>query len=311
MFKKISATGVLLTRELAREWAAMTPLPGEREIRPARHEFLLAKVRNQTFGGPSWACGVERSTGKKYRLDGQHSSKMLQDLPPDVAFPKDLLVTIDTWEFDSLDQDASVMFNMYNHPKSVRSNQDAMGVYLAQAQETSDLDRSLSVKITSGIAEFEKTLDPKEAFLPQPRDRGLYFLGKKADVYTAFARWVATLEGLKNGGFLSRPAVVGEMLNHWLKDRSSAEEFWGLVLRENHPEVDHETRTLAETFRGWLAQRRYRGSQYKAKAATAWRHYLRERRAEEQEAREAATARETTLAPPPAVSRGSESVNTL
>jgi hypothetical protein len=312
MYKKVEVTGVPLTVELAREWAAMTPLPGERDERPSRHAYLLSMVQHRLFAGPAWACGIERATGRKYRLDGQHSSKMLASLPDEVGFPTGLLCTVETWEFDSVGEDGATLFNLWNHPKSARTNEDAMGIYRAQAPaEVSDLNKQFLVKVVNGIYEHEKMLDPKQALLLPPRERGLYFSSAKGERYCAFAAWVDTLRDLKNAAFLARAAVVGEMLNHWLKDRPKAEKFWDFVYRENHPDVDHETRTLADTFRSWSVQRKYRGAQYRMKAATAWRRFLMEQRVEEQEAKEAATARETTLAPPPAVSRGSESVNTL
>lgn len=277
-FQKTKVEGIPLTLELAREFAMLRPLPGEREERPSRREYLLNAIKEGTFGGPSWARGIDRADKMVYRLDGQHSSKLLINLD-DVPFPSGLLVTVDTWEFDSISEDGAALFNLFNHPKSARTNEDAIGIYRAQAAiELSNIDRGFLVKVGNGIAEYERGL-PSESnpdVLP-PRERGLYFIQGKHR-YGPFACWMAAFEETKNASFMSRPAIVAEMLSDWLHDAGRAGEFWNYVLRENHPEVDHDTRTLAETFRSWAMQKKYKASQYRGKAATAWRHYLRETR---------------------------------
>jgi len=262
---------------LAKEFAELKPLPGERDERPGRLDYLLRHVQQGTFGGPCWARGIDKSTGVLYRLDGQHSSKLLAALGADL-FPKDLLVTVDDWEFDSVDQDAAAVFNLFNHPKSVRSNEDVIGLYRAQSVDLADIPKKLLVHFGNGIFEHQKTvLAPEKGVLLTPRERGLYFVHGKYP-FGPFACWAAGFAETKNHDFLARPAIVAEMVSSWKVDPDKATEFWTMVLCENHPEVDHETRTLAETFRQWSMQKKYKTTQYRTKASTAWKHFLREQR---------------------------------
>jgi hypothetical protein len=277
-FQKIKVEGVPLTLELAREFANLPELPGEREIRESRQEYLLRELRDGAFVGPNWARGIERGTKKIYRLDGQHSSKLLSNLPADTPFPINLLTTMDTFEFDSLAADGAALFNLFNHPKSARTNEDAVGIYRAQSPiELRNIDRAFLVKIGNGIAEYIRGLpdNSKKEPVHQPRQRGMYFTDA-THKYSQFACWVATFREAKNSTFLSRGSIIAEMLSDWLIDADRGGEFWSYVLRENHPEVDHETRSLAETFRTWSLQKKYKPAQYRARANTAWKHYLKE-----------------------------------
>jgi hypothetical protein len=271
-FTKVKVEGVPLSVELANEFAALSPLPGERDERDQRREYLERHLRNGTSGGPCWARGRCLSDGSVYRLDGQHSSKLLSNLPPDIAFPTGLLVTIDDWEFDTLEQDGPAVFNLFNHPKSARTNEDAVGIYRARAKVLNDISKPFLVKVGDGIAEYERGRDGGMVLVP--RERGSYFL--LSDQYRDFTLWIGRFRTTKNAAFMKRPALVAEMLADWLYSSEHATEFWQYVLTESHPEADHETRALAEQFRQWSMQKKYKGADYRKRAASVWKHYLRE-----------------------------------
>jgi hypothetical protein len=258
---------------------------------------LLNAIKDGKFGGPSWARGIDRSDNTEYRLDGQHSSKLLISLPDDVPFPSGLLVTIDTWEFDSIAEDGAPLFNLFNHPKSARTNEDAIGIYRAQVVALSDISKRLLMRIGDGIAEYQKGLNSQSAVVLAPRERGVYF--EEEERYVRFACWISPFKDTKNARFLERPAIVAEILHSWLANADRATEFWDYVLRESHADPDHETRTLAETFKSWAMQKKYKPSQYRAKAATAWRHYLREMRAHHDSGDELPEQRNMQLEGPP------------
>lgn len=272
MFRKIESNSQPLTLELAKEFVALKPVPGERELRPPRLHYLAVQLRDGTFGGPNWSRGIDRETGQLYRLDGQHSSNLLADLPSGLTFPEGLLVTIDTYEFD-LVEDTAAVFDLFNHPKSARTSEDAMGIYRARIPAFADLERNFLLKVANGIAEYEKTQE--QGVLYEPRKRGLYFTHYPK--FEKFAIWCEEFNSYKNDDFLNKAVIVAEMCHHFLLDQPRATEFWRLVFSENHPEVDHETRILAQTFREWsMVPKKYRPDQYRSRSKTAWKHYLRE-----------------------------------
>src|SRR5438128_1595842 len=120
-----------LTVEYATEFSVMTPLPGERECKRSRVEFLTNLMRQQRFMSPIWAAGDEHATGRRYRLDGQHSSYALSHLPSGVPFPEGLSVILLIFEFDSVAQDGMDLFEYFNNPRSTRNNVDLMGLWRA------------------------------------------------------------------------------------------------------------------------------------------------------------------------------------
>jgi hypothetical protein len=271
-FKKISVTGIPLTVELAQEFANLQPMPGERDVKPGRIQFLAQLLRDATFDGPEWARG-DCGEGGMYRLDGQHTSHLLanlESLAPGVAFPAGLLVTLTEYQFDSVENDGPPLFDKFNHPKSSRTNEEAMGVYRARRRSLSEIPNRMLSKIAAGILEQQRGI--KNGVVYSPRALGLYW---KNDQFTHFAEWCASYETTKNSGFLSQRGIVAEMFADWREDHTLAEEFWDFVFRETHPDADHETRTLAETYRDMAIKRKHRTVDYRKRAITAWKHFRR------------------------------------
>src|SRR5262245_61631259 len=125
MFSKTNVTLETCTREVAKAFATMPALKGERPLRPHRLAFLRSCVAAGTFVSPTWAVVVDKATGQRYRCNGQHSSTMLADLP-DENYPADLLVTIEEYTSDDLTKDAFHIFNIFDHPSSSRTNIDVI-----------------------------------------------------------------------------------------------------------------------------------------------------------------------------------------
>jgi hypothetical protein len=251
MFRKVKVETVPLTPEVAARFANLTPLPGERSMKQSRMSYLSTCLLRGKFSSPDWALGICREDGQSYRLDGQHSSHTLVNLPVGATFP-DLEVTISTYEFDSMDADASDLFNLFNNPRSVRSNGDMMGIYRAKFPELQDYSREFLVTVGNGLHEYEsqrkKKAKAKDAVLFDARDRGLYFGHPSRPDFLVFTHWLAKFRG-KNENFLKKPVIISEMLADYVMDAAQADEFWHLVFSESHPDPEHETRELASFLR--------------------------------------------------------------
>jgi hypothetical protein len=278
MYRKVTVESVPLTPELAAQFARMVPLPGERCLRPTRRAYLAAQLLRRKFSGPDWADGTCKTDGITYRLDGQHSSDLLANLPTGAEFPADLLATITHYEFDSM-EDAADVFNLFNNPRSVRNNADMMGVYAARVPGLETFSREFLVDVSNGLYEFEaqrKRRGAKDAVLLGPRDRGLYFLYPNRPEFVTMLEWLAAFRELKNAMFLHRPVIVSEMLAHRMAAPTVADVFWPLVYTETHADPDHETRVLAEAFRELLAvasRPKLDQSVFRRKTQRAWRQF--------------------------------------
>src|SRR5262245_23252364 len=99
MITKLKVELLPLTRELARQFAEMHSVPGERELRQARVNYFLKALQTGTFASPNWSQAViarEDGGEETLRVDGQHTSHVLATCD-DVLFPHDLNATVTTY----------------------------------------------------------------------------------------------------------------------------------------------------------------------------------------------------------------------
>lgn len=280
MYSKKETRIEVLTPELAKEIAAMPGLPGERELRRVRVRFLENKLNDGVFVGPNWAIAQHAESGQQYRINGQHSSHMLSSLGAE-AFPADLKVTIDVYEFTDLMQDAGGLFNLFDHPKSARTDTDFMGISKAHFAEFADMENRFLVRVASGIdanlhIHAERT--GVQAIMYTHRDQGQYFV---EDRYRQFAVWLYQWKDAVHFDFTSRAGVTAEILDDWQAAPEVASEFWAYVFLENHQDPDHESRELVREIQslGNKAQR-ITTAEYKKKTQKFWSKYYRLRKAE-------------------------------
>jgi hypothetical protein len=253
MFSKTNVTLDNCTLEFAKEFATMAPLLGERPLKANHVAFLSQHIKNGTFASPTWAVVVDAATGRRYRANGQHSSTALASLTPEefsAAFPSGLLVTVEEFTSQNLDQDGFLIFDLFDHPKSLRSNTDIMGLHRAHHPDLAEVDVNLLVHLGNGLAFFNGSReDGKEL---APRERAGYYLDP---ICRQFALWAAPYHASRHAWLFKKPGVVAEMYNDIVVvDETEAKRFWELVLTESHPDADHETRELSYTLRE-LAQK--------------------------------------------------------
>jgi len=263
-----------LTPALVAAFAAYPGLPGERELKSAHLAFLRQRLEGGTFLGVDWAVGVQRETGTRYRADGQHSSRLLADVPPE-EFPSDLRATITTYEFDSLDEDGYVLFNLFNHPKSVRTNTDLMGVYRAHHEDLGDLPNGFLRNVAAGIDFYRREQRDPDLFTLAPRDQGVYW--QEAE-HRAFARWLWTFHEARHFWMVKKAGLVAEILSDvsTADQADLAREFWAHVLAESHPDEDHESRELArELLKMKQGQKKISQKDLRKLANKVWRRYCR------------------------------------
>jgi hypothetical protein len=274
-FKLLDVQGMPCTKGAAAAHFALTGLPGEREVKRQRVKFLQGLLDHNAFAAPSWARGRCLEDGLMYRLDGQHSSAMLSELD-ERDIPLGLMIQMATWEFDTVSRDAVDLFNMFNNPRSARTNEDVMGVFRAGVPALSHLSRKFLVNVANGIhvRETEKWEDGDEDALGPypPRDHGLYY---GAEQSVAVALWLSRFQGTKNQSFLTQPAILAEMIHEWAVNEALATTFWTVVFTEfGEHDPSHPARVLAEFYRDATRKKYQRPPQWKAKAAKAWKTFL-------------------------------------
>lgn len=266
----------------------MPGLPGEREIRAPRLKFLRTHLKNGSFVGPNWALAVHETTGDTFRINGQHSSNMLASLEPE-AFPEGLNVTIDTYGFSDMGEDAAGLFNLFDHPRSARSDTDFMGITRARYAEFTGMDNGFLVKVASGIdANIRNRLEKAEVGtqdkiyeeLQPHREHGNYFIDEQ---YRQFAVWLYQWRDATHFAFVGRNGVTSEILDDWRSAPEFAAEFWNYVFRENHPDPEHESRELVRELQALTAKpKKVPAEEWQKKTRKYWQRYFRFRRTQEE-----------------------------
>lgn len=284
--KKLAAQLIKLTPDTLADFSQAIPLPGERSVKARRTAQLRRLIQAGHFYGLDWARGRCRLDGRVYRLDGQHTTKLLNELlahpDPAVPFPADLPITLVEWEFDSIEADAPTLFNTFNNPLSVRSNTDMMETYQAFYPELAGIDVALLMKAMNGVLYYEKQQHDR-AKKKDPDARRLQFDARDmgvelhADRYRAFILWLVGFQELRLfKRTVTRSGLVASLYADWLENAETAQQFWTLVLSESAPDPDDETRSFAEQLKRMNADRKKvtQGEFFK-EAAKAWKRYKR------------------------------------
>jgi hypothetical protein len=266
-----------LTQEYAAEFSVMAPLPGERERKRSRVEFLINLVRQERFISPIWAVGDERSTGRRFRLDGQHSSYALSHLPPGVDFPQGLSAILLVFEFESVAEDGMDLFEYFNNPRSTRNNVDLMGLWRATYPDIESLSRAFLVRVGKGLNIYERTRPGGQKY--SSRDQGMLYSNRE---YRDCAKWAAqfqkseatTASGRLNSSLLGITGILAEMASDFMTDREIANEFWHYVFNQDHPDPNDETHLLASKLLE-MRRRRLGQADYRKRVQTAWKRYMR------------------------------------
>jgi hypothetical protein len=274
-----SAIVVPLTLEVARKHNNLTPMLGERELKPSRVQHFIKLIEAKKFRSPIWGVVVVKGSGKQHRADGQHTSHALISVPKE-QFPVGSNVTIVTYEITSIEEDGAEVFFLFDNRKSARTDADAMGFWLSQHPDLHELSRAFAMAIANGVTYYLKDLnrrqkDPAEhAEIYEPQMHGIYF----ADLqYRAFAVWLHTFKGTKNDWLISKAAIVAEILEDWTSgSNGTAGKFWKLVFTES-ANVEHITRTLIDTLREYRSRpRRPKPAQFRNAVKKVWEQYCEE-----------------------------------
>jgi len=275
MIKETRVETIALTVELAREFATMPEMLGERDLKDGRQNWIRGLIKTGCFVGPRWCKGRERSSGLITRVDGQHSSTVLAKIADEAAdsFPHDLNVTITTYDYDPGDE--AQLFEIFNPPQSARDAIDKMGVYRAKHEDVACVEKALLVKVAKGIAIYNGKLDANERKIDQlpARQHGLYFNNAG---YRGFALWIANnMLGGRNAWMLGRSGVVAQMCDCYFKSERVATAFWTMVLRDSDPDENGEARELAHTLNTWKGKPSKSQEDFRKQAEKAFVRYYK------------------------------------
>jgi hypothetical protein len=271
MFQKTNVTLESCDHALAITFSQMPALLGERQLKPARLDFLRKHIKGKTFISPTWAVVVDKTTGTRYRANGQHSSTVLAELTEaewQTSFPEGLMVTIEEYTTDNLAEDGYMIFDMFDNPVSARANIDVMNFYRVRYEDLKDISNQVLMHLMAGVALHQKSV-PNGIFLAA-RDRGLYLENEEN---RHFAIWAAPFAKALHAWMLGKAGIVAEMVAQRRLDQEMADKFWQLVFNESHEDPDHETRELSRTLKDWASKPKISQDRFRKETAKRWRSF--------------------------------------
>jgi hypothetical protein len=281
---KKSAVLLPLTKELAAKIANLPGLPGERPVKPERIAFHLARLRERAFLSPNWAIGIAKDTGLEYRANGQHTSKIISELSLDDMELVPDNVTLDTYEMDSVNEDGAALFEIFDHPITMRSNEDAIGVALSGHLDMNGRDRKFMVAVGRAINFYRNDIRRREP--DKAKGMRLYGIRETGNYFhefenRRFALWIEQWVGSQNAWMIRVPAVTAEIFADWKAAEEMATMFWNYVFTETHPDSDDETRDLARRLNELHHKKHVKPDVYRNPIKRLWVRFVRAQEVEE------------------------------
>lgn len=236
MIESLGTKLVPLTEELAQEFATMPGVGGERPLKNWRVEFLKSRLAAGLFHSPKWA--VVWFNGKKYRINGQHSSNMLAASNGD--FPHGLKAVIDEFKCET-EQEQAELFQQFDPSTSIRNREEIINAHRAAEHSLAEVSTRLAKDACDGVGFYVELTDGQR-------------LGKedRARLTHTHQDFILWLDSIRRDAALRLSSVSGAAYATWLKDPAAATEFWRLVHEESAPENTHPTRVLSK----WLRELR-------------------------------------------------------
>lgn len=213
---------VKVTTQMAREFADLPHISRERNFSQARYDKHRKNLEQGRLRPPEWATAVCKEDGIEYRVNGQHTSRMLAEAPPEMV--KDVKVTITRFECPTL-EDVAILWSTFDPKISVRGARDIYSAFAGMAPELNRIHSGLINAIAAGFGvsqEINKGSSSSNRLGPTER-------GEKLLQETDFVKWSASILVGDDGTHMRRAPVAAAMYDTWKKSQADARKFWRLV----------------------------------------------------------------------------------
>src|SRR5262249_35433182 len=144
-----------LTPEVVAEFRAIESSSVEREVSPRRVKHLRDKL--DAGLGVTFHWVTADLDGKTLRGNGQHSSTMLAEVPPE-RFPTGLKVFREHYKCDTAD-DFALLFQQFDDRKSNRTSSDVAAVYQGFQPELAGVPHDIAKLAIDGFCWFQRNVE--------------------------------------------------------------------------------------------------------------------------------------------------------
>jgi hypothetical protein len=225
------------------KFATMEPAPNDRPMRIANRKFLRSAILEGRFRNCNYASAFCKQTGKLYRVNGKHTSSILNEMNGEA--PKDLWAIVEEYECDTL-EDVAKLYSTFDVAKSARTPSDINRAYAASHPDLEALpERCINVSAT-GMSYYLRACKSTAKSMSTSNDsqeRRAQRLLEYPNFVCFLSRIIGTSKEVRNK--LARGPVAAAMFGTWLKSQSDASDFWLLTRDDSHPKPNDATRVLS------------------------------------------------------------------
>lgn len=248
--------------QLVERFAKMQRFSGDRPLSKDRCERLRSLLEEGRFRTCAWAVCKCLEDGKEYRINGQHTSKVLSEF--NGSLPA-VFVTVERYEADTL-QDVAELFATFDPRWSVRSTADTNNAWAQSIPELANVHSRVINLAASGMA-THYYLTASRRFSQEAR-------GRMISKNVKFVLWIDGLDiNLSSKSHLRRAAPVAAMYATFLVDLDAATEFWTEVRNGSGASPETPSRVLEKFL--LKSDSRSQETEMFAKCIHAWNSFRR------------------------------------
>jgi hypothetical protein len=226
-----------LTEKELEKFLELPSIPGERDVKKGHMKWMRNLAVAGKFNRCDWAVCYCKENKKWYRINGQHSKTMLEEIRAgtlDAIFPKGVPIAKQFWESDRV-TDLPDVFDQVDSHKSTRTPDDKLGVFLKQHEDMTGIPKKFANAMLTGvewgcknIASVTEACEgmelPTEAY-----DRGVLMNWDKV------REFLCMINEYSNAPFKEwkqRSGMVAEFFRMFLINPADAEDIIGQTLYE-------------------------------------------------------------------------------
>lgn len=219
---------------LATKYRDMEPCPGDRTRNESRCVKYHDAILEGTFRTVEWASCTCLETGKTYRVNGKHTSFVMAEM--NGTLPKNIWCLESKYLADTL-SDVAELYATFDNSRTVRKVSDTNRAFARSCSELNDVTDTTINQCTAGII-----------YALHPLTRGKFTQEQRARLMIKNIPFVLWFSGIipdsASCKHFRRSAVVGAMLQSFLKDREASTTFWSEVRDGTNPEATAPSRVL-------------------------------------------------------------------
>ena len=244
--RELNAKLVSISPKLAKKFAEMKQLPGDRPLQKARKELYKKVMLAGEFRGATWSSVKIKEAGETYRANGRHTSTASHELFEEGAVLDYFKITVVEYEADTFD-DAARLYEAYDPQKGARTKGNLLQTHAHSNEHLRDMDNKVIALATAALA--------RETWEDKVRDHDIREQAENMSARSDFVVWLSKLLDKPKGGdapkHLTRVPVVQAIYRTYDISEQDANKFW----REVKNGENADKGTVEKVFYDYLTTR--------------------------------------------------------